>query len=122
MYSLLGRMYCGNVWKCRCKWVFERIPFTTDVVQAMTATNLTCTEGARQNAHETTSEVSEQNSWSAPTQNELKFKVDAGLGKSSTCVAVVGRGSTGQMVEVAAISIASTDKESDVSRLEEIGN
>jgi len=77
---VLGANLLWNVWKMRCKWVFERHPFSADTGKAMVASSTSCTATARQNAPETPNVDTAKQSWSSPAPTVIKFNVNASGG------------------------------------------
>ena len=68
----------------------------------MVAASSPCPVGTRRNAPLRSDTTSAQHHWIRPAQNEFKFNVDASICQNSSCAAVVGRDTSGSVLQVAA--------------------
>ena len=57
---VIGSNLMWSVWKCRCKWVFERTPFSMDIIKAADTASLLYLISAGQDALVRTEEDSAQ--------------------------------------------------------------
>jgi len=70
-----------SIWKNRCKWVFDKLPFSVAMVKVMAAVMSTYSVGARYNAVVSPDILSAQEAWKAPGPSVVKLNVDGSIGQ-----------------------------------------
>ena len=104
-------MIMWQVWKNRCKWVFEGISFSTKATKIMTNSTIQWMNSAQQNAHETPPYNTTHQSGAAPPLNMLKINADDSTMQDNACAVAMRRDSQGWVKLAVVAHVTTSDPE-----------